>query len=301
MRTDLSFRLLGLSVSPLRALGLAHRFGFDSVETPVELVASLDDDAVDELRGRADALGLRWGPGHTSFELAADRSSFEARMHQLPRVARRVASLGCEAMTADLPAMHHLAERELVARLREMAVILGAFGIRLGLTHGIAAKANLAASFSAGTSWSVTRAVVGAVGYDNVGAVLDAWAWHAEGRAPRDLALLDPADIVAVQLADAPRGVERTRLGPQDVRLPGSVGRVPSTQWLGQLGRLGSPGPVRAMIAGPLAREAVTFEGLERFLARVARSLGPDAVFPSEREARWPLEPAHEYGARALG
>ena len=309
MRTDLSFRLLGLSVSPLRALGLAHRFGFDSLETPVEIVAALERSAVRELRDHAHALGLRWGPGHIDLELGAAKATFEARMHRLPSVATAVAQLGCEALTVDVPDLSAagLTERTLVSRLREVAVVLGAFGIRLGLAHGIAAKPNLGARFEAGSNWTTTRWIVDALRYDHVVVVLDAWAWYVEGREPSALESLEPAEVVAVQLGDAPLGLQRRFLGPNDVRLPGSVGRVRAAAWIACLEAAGIVGPIRAMIAGPLAREAVTAQGVERFLARVARSLGPDGQSWGElgrelaeasggrRELSGRFEPAHAY------
>ena len=80
----------------------------------------------------------------------------------------------------------------------------------------------------------------------NVGVVLDSWHWRHAQETVEDLLRLTDREVVAVDLADAPRGAPLEQMPDLVRELPFATGVIDLVGFLGALRRIGVRGPVRA-------------------------------------------------------
>ncbi len=80
----------------------------------------------------------------------------------------------------------------------------------------------------------------------NVGLVLDSWHWYTAGETEADLRTLSSADVVSVDLNDAPAGVPVDQQIDNQRELPGATGVIPVGRFLAALKAMDYDGPVRA-------------------------------------------------------
>jgi sugar phosphate isomerase/epimerase len=136
--------------------------------------------------------------------------------------------------------------RQHARRLREVAVVLGDHGVRLGLEY-VGPKTLWAASrYPFVHTLAEARELIAEIGRDNVGLVLDSWHWYTAGENAADLRALTGHDVIACDLNDAPRSVplDQQRDGVRE--LPCATGVIDLRVFLSALQAIGYDGPVRA-------------------------------------------------------
>jgi sugar phosphate isomerase/epimerase len=131
-------------------------------------------------------------------------------------------------------------------RLREVAVVLGDHGLRLGLEYVGPRTSWVPTRYPFIHTLAETRELIAEIGRDNVGLVLDSWHWYTAGETAQDLYDLANRDVVACDLNDAPRSVpvDQQRDGVRE--LPCATGVIDLRAFLKTLAALGYDGPVRA-------------------------------------------------------
>jgi sugar phosphate isomerase/epimerase len=127
-----------------------------------------------------------------------------------------------------------------------VARILGAHGLRFGLEY-VGPKTSWAAKKHPFVhTLAGTRKLIAAIGEKNVGVVLDSWHWYTAHETAADLATLTDAEIVAVDLNDAPAGIPVDEQVDSRRELPAATGVIDVAGFLTALNRLGCSAPVRA-------------------------------------------------------
>jgi sugar phosphate isomerase/epimerase len=91
-----------------------------------------------------------------------------------------------------------------------------------------------------------TRELIAEIGTGNVGVVLDSWHWWQAGDTVADLLTLKNADVVGVDLNDAPAGIAKGQQKDGERELPLTTGVIDAAAFLGALVTLGYDGPMRA-------------------------------------------------------
>lgn len=265
--THLSCGALGVRQDFETAMDLAVRHGFGGIEPDVTYLRSLDDDRLADLRRRLDEHGLRWGNTGVPVDLNAGAADFARQLADLEEFAGVLRKAGVtRAGTWIRPMSDGLTYRRNFARHVERIAlvdeILSAAGIRFGLEY-VGPK----------TFWSTerypfvhtlaeVRELIAAVGSPNVGVVLDSFHWYTSGETPEDLLTLSDADVVAVDVNDAPTGLARDEQQDQARMLPGATGVIDLSGFVDALRRIGYSGPVKvepfnADVAAMPAAEAV--------------------------------------------
>lgn len=251
MTMDLVCGNIGVTANQREAIELAARHGFESVEAHGDFLTALSAEQMAELKGDMKTKGVVFGAANLPVEFRREEADFSRDMNRLPGVAAGLRRAGVGRVSTWIMPCHNRLTylqhfRMHTARLKEVARVLGDFGIRLGLEY-VGPK----------TSWTSQRYpflhtmaemkdLLGAIGADNVGFLLDSWhSWHA-GDTEADLLTLRGEQVVAVDLNDAPAGIAKDEQVDSRRELPCATGVIDAGAFLTALNRIGYDGPVRA-------------------------------------------------------
>ncbi len=248
---DLTPGAVGVSGRLDDLIPVAARHGFESLAPDAPALARMDADRRRRIVARLESAGLRWGSAGLPVDFRGDEAAFDRDLAQLPSAAQALADVGGRRMNTWLMPGHATLTRtenlDLHARrLGRVAAVLGDHGIRLGLEY--VGTPSLRTRFSHPFVHSLpgARELIRAIGRDNVGLVLDSWHWWTAGDTAAGLDALRNADVVAVDLNDAPAGVALADQQDGRRELPAATGVIPVADFLRALLRMGYDGPVRA-------------------------------------------------------
>lgn len=282
IKTCLSPGSIGVSASQDQAIELAAKFGFDAVEPFAQHLANLTAAQMDELRARLEAKNLVWGAAGLPVEFRRDDAAFRASLDKLPALAAGLHRAGVTRvgtwLTPSSGTLTYLQNfRRHVERLRAVARVLADHGQRLGLEYVGTFTSRANARFPFIHNLAETRELIAEIGTGNVGVVLDSWHWWQADDTEADLLSLTTADVVSVDLNDAPAGVPKREQQDGRRELPAATGVIDVTVFLRALQRIGYDGPVRAepfnKVLNDLDNEAAcaaTIAALRKALAPVA-------------------------------
>jgi sugar phosphate isomerase/epimerase len=251
MTIDLVCGSIGVSANQAEAVELAARHGFQSVGADGAYLAGLSEARLADLKDRMKDRGLVFGAAGLPVEFRRDDASFKEGMNKLPRIADGLQRAGVTRVTTWLsPGHDQLTYRQNfqqhAERLREAARVLADRNLRLGLEY-VGPK----------TSWSARRypfihtmaemkELIAEIGTGNVGFLLDSWHWWHAGETAADILTLKAAEVVAVDLNDAPAGIPKDQQPDNHRELPCATGVIDVASFLNALNRIGFDGPVRA-------------------------------------------------------
>jgi sugar phosphate isomerase/epimerase len=248
---DLCPGRIGVQSDQQTTLAFGKQFGFESIEPFGETLATLSSAELVQLLDTLKESGLVWGAGGLSVDFRGSEETFKGGMQKLPAIASAFEKAGVTRVGTWLRPNH----KELtytqnfklhVVRLREIAKVYADHSIRFGLEY-VGPK----------TLWSKerypfihslveTRDLIEAIGLSNVGIVLDSWHWYTAKETLDDLRTLRNSDIVAVDLNDAPAGIEIDQQIDNQRLLPCDSGVIDVSTFLNFLHAVEYDGPVRA-------------------------------------------------------
>jgi sugar phosphate isomerase/epimerase len=247
----LSCGMAGVRATPREAIDLAYRYGFEAVEPSARLLGSLSDDALARLMAEMKARKLVWAAEALPVEFRGGDDVFKESIKCLPDFARALQRAGATRVGTWLNPSHNTLTyvanfRQHARRLREVAKILGDYGLRLGLEY-VGPK----------TSWSTGRFpfihtmaemkdLIAEIGCDNVGFMLDSWHWYTAHETAADILSLRAWDVVSCHLNDAPKGIPVDQQVDNRRDLPAATGVIDLAAFLQSLARIGYDGPIVA-------------------------------------------------------
>ena len=241
---------IGISVGQMEAIELADEYGFGAVTPDAGYLAGLGDSEMSALKDEMANRDLVFSAAGVPVQFREDRETFRRDLLDLPAHAKTLARAGVSRAGTWIMPTH--AERtyhqnfELHARrLRPVARILQDHGIRFGLEYVASPDLYIRDRYPFVHDLAETMDLIGEIGYDNMGLVLDAWHWHFAEDGREALLDLSPEDVVVVDLNDAP---DVPIAEQQDTvrRLPTTTGVIDLETFLTALGETGYTGPVRA-------------------------------------------------------
>jgi sugar phosphate isomerase/epimerase len=251
MYSNLSLGALGLSADFPTAVELAVRHGFGGLDADIGHLASLGDEAAirDAAAGVAER-GLRWGVAGLPVDLTAPAAEFTTQIANLSGTVDVLTAAGIGSVGTWVRPMHDdLTYRRNwvlhVSRLALVAEVLADAGLRLGLEYVGPKTFWSTERFPFIHSLSEVRELIADTGASNVGVILDSFHWYTAGETAADLVGLRDAEIVSVDINDAPDDRERDEQLDLDRRLPGSTGVIDLTGFMTGLRDAGYTGPVK--------------------------------------------------------
>jgi sugar phosphate isomerase/epimerase len=216
-----------------------------------DYLASLSKDQLDELVGSVQAKGLVFGAAGLPVDFRGDDDRFREGLAQLPRIADGLRRAGVDRVGTWISPGHATLTyyqnfNRHAQRLGEVARILREHGQRLGLEYVGTKTLRARNRHPFIHSLAETQDLIGAIGTDNVGVVLDSWHWWQADETEADLLALTNQEIVAADLNDAPAGVAKDQQMDNRRELPAATGVIDLAAFLNALNRIGFDGPVRA-------------------------------------------------------
>ncbi|MSU62251.1 MAG: sugar phosphate isomerase/epimerase [Pedosphaera sp.] len=242
---------IGVSANQREAIDLAARHGFDAVEPFGGQLASLSMDQIAEVVGDLKQKKLVWGAAGLPVEFRQDDTKFREGMKTLPKIAASLRTAGVNRVGTWLSPSHasltYLCNfKQHAERLREVARVLADHGQRLGLEYVGTQTLRNNRKYPFIHTMAEMKELIAEIGTGNVGFVLDSWHWWTAGDTVDDLLTLKNADVVSVDLNDAPMGVPKDQQIDGKRGLPLATGVIEVGGFLNALRQISYDGPVRA-------------------------------------------------------
>jgi sugar phosphate isomerase/epimerase len=251
MTISLSCGSIGVSANQREAIRLAAQHGFESVEPYPEYLASLGEAELGELLAQMKSKQLSFGAAGLPVEFRQGDSQFTDSLKRLTPLAAAAARAGVDRWGTWLSpcdnSRTYLANFNLHARrLREVAALLKDHGQRLGLEYVGTKTSRERCRYPFIHSMAEMKELIAEIGTGNVGFVLDSWHWWQADDTVADLSSSKNADVVAVDLNDAPAGLAKEKQLDGRRELPAATGVIDVAAFLNALNQIGYDGPVRA-------------------------------------------------------
>ena len=242
---------IGVTVQSQQELNdLAQRHRFESVEPRGEELAAMTPAQLAEIIGDLESRRLVWSATGLPVDFRKDERTFKEGLAKLPRIAAALQRAGGTRIGTWLSPSHEsLTYRanfdQHAKRLRECARVLKDHGLRLGLEYVGTQLLLVGKKYPFVHTLAETRELIAEIGTGNVGLVLDSWHWWTAGDTANDLHALTNADVVSVDLNDAPKGIPKEQQKDNERELPAATGIIDIAAFLRALVRMNYDGPVR--------------------------------------------------------
>jgi sugar phosphate isomerase/epimerase len=252
MFKNLSTSAVGIKANFQQALDLAKRHGFAGIDAPVsEITALIDQRGAQAVNDMFAAAGLKPGGFGCPTNFRTDEGAWETGLAQLPRLAKAAQAIGCQrCYTWIAPAsdtLDYAANFELhVTRLKPIAEILNAHGIRIGLEFVGPKTSRRGKKHEFIHDMEGAFELCDAIGTSNVGLLLDSWHWYASRGKVDDITSLKASEVVYVQVNDAPKGVTVEEQIDNVRDLPAATGVIDIKGFLQAIKSIGYDGPITA-------------------------------------------------------
>ena len=251
MRIALTPGSIGVNVKSQAELNeLAQRHRFQAVEPRADEIAAMSSAQLAGLIADLKAKGLTWAAAGLTVDFRKDEATFRTGLGPLPKIAAGLKAAGVTRVGTWLAPSHeeltYRANFRLhVARLREVARVLDDHGLRFGLEYVGTQLSMVGKKYPFVHTMAEARELIADLGTSKVGLVLDTWHWWTAGDTSADLRALTKADVVSVDLNDAPKDIAKAQQKDNERELPGATGVIDIAGFISALVAIGYDGPVR--------------------------------------------------------
>jgi sugar phosphate isomerase/epimerase len=251
MKVALTPGSIGVTVKTQAELNdLAFRHKYEAVEPRGEELTTMPTEQVQATLADLKAKNLVWAAAGLPVDFRAADDLFRKGMAGLPRIAAGLQRAGVTRVGTWLtPNSDTLTYRQhfqqTAARLREIGTVLKDHGLRLGLEYVGTERSLVSRRYPFVHTLAETRELIAEAGTGNLGLVLDTWHWWTARDTAEDILTLTNADVVSVDLNDAPSGIEKRDQRDNQRELPMATGVIDVAAFLNALQTIGYDGPVR--------------------------------------------------------
>jgi sugar phosphate isomerase/epimerase len=241
---------IGVKANQMQTIEYAHHFGYEAVQPFGDELAAMGAGPMEALNEKRKGYRLAWGQSGLTVDFRKDDALFRKDLAGLPGVAAALRKVGASRVGTwispnhdSLPYMANLKQH--ATRLREVAKILGDHGQRLGLEYVGPKTLWTAKRYPFLHSMAEMRELLGEIGQENVGFVLDTWHWYTAGETLADLGTLKNSEVVCIDLNDAPAGVALDQQIDSKREIPLATGVIDTAGFLNALQSFSCDAPVR--------------------------------------------------------
>jgi sugar phosphate isomerase/epimerase len=251
MKIALTPGSIGVTVRSQKELNdLAHRHGFEAVEPRGDELAGMSSEQMAETLADLKAKQLAWAATGNPVDFRKDDATFRDGIAKLPRFAAGLQRAGATRVGTWLSPSHESLTyranfKQHATRLREIATVLKDHGLRLGLEYVGTQLLLVGKRYPFVHTMAETRELIAEIGTGNVGLVPDSWHWWTANDTAEDLLALTNADVISVDLNDAPKAVAKEQQKDNERELPMATGVIDVAAFLNALAKIGYDGPVR--------------------------------------------------------
>ncbi len=251
MKIDLSCGRIGAKANQEQAIDFAARNGFEAVVPNTGDLAKLSAGQLAELKNGMKEKDLVFSAAGMPVDFRGDEEKFKKGLAALPEQAAVLQRAGVTRIGTWLKPFHDELTymqnfRQHGVRLREVGRILADHGLRFGLEYVGPKTLWSSKRYSFVHSMAETKDLLSEINVPTVGFVLDSWHWYTAHETGEDILALSNEQIVAVDLNDAPGGIEIDEQIDNKRELPMATGVIDVATFLKSLNQIGYDGPVRA-------------------------------------------------------
>ncbi len=251
MKIDLSCGRIGVKADQQQAIELAARHGFEAVVPSAGELAKLSAGQLEELKLEMKEKNLVFSAAGMSADFRKDEEKFAKGIKALPEQAAALQRAGVTRTGTWLmpshPDLTYVQNfRQHVKRLRQIGKILADNGLRFGLEYVGPKTLWSSKQHSFIHTMAETKDLLAEIDISTVGFILDSWHWYTAHETAEDLLTLKNEQIIAVDLNDAPAGIEIDEQIDSKRELPTATGVIDVVTFLKSLNQIGYDGPVRA-------------------------------------------------------
>lgn len=251
MKLDLSCGRIGVKANQRQAIDYAHQYGFEAVVPDAGYLGQLSENQLSDLKSEMQNKKLVFSAAGMPVDFRKDESKFKEGLKSLKSSAAAlqragVTRTGTWLMPTHAELTYNENFKQHAHRLKQISRILSDHGLRFGMEYVGPKTLWSSQKYPFIHSMSETKELISAIDIKGVGLILDSWHWYTAHESKADLLTLTNADIVAVDLNDAPTDLEIDEQIDQKRELPMATGVIDLTTFLNTLNSLGYDGPVRA-------------------------------------------------------
>ncbi len=242
---------IGVAAKTQRELNdLAFRHKFEAVEPMNGEIAAKSPEQMKELLADLKEKKLVWAAAGLPVDFRGEAAAFRDGLAKLPAIAAGLKRAGVTRVGTWVSPSHgtlpFLANfKQHTARLHDVASVLKSHGLQLGQEYVGTYRGWTGKKYPFIHTMAEMRELIAAIDTGNVGLVLDSWHWWQAGDTVEDIFALKKADVVSVDLNDAPKDLEKNLQKDNERELPMATGVIDMGAFMGALQRIGYDGPVR--------------------------------------------------------
>jgi sugar phosphate isomerase/epimerase len=250
-KLDLCGGRVGIEANQEQLIDLAKANGFTAVEPLVWDLQKYDQKKLDELKAKLTEAKMVWSAANLPVEFRQTEEKFQEDLKALPVAAKALQSAGVTRIGTWLMPCHESLTyranfRQHSKRLKETAAVLEQHGLRLGLEYVGTKSLWTKMRFPFVHTMQETGELIAVIGQNNVGYILDSWHWTMASENGDHIRALKNEQVVAVDLNDAPAGIELDQQNDTVRELPMATGVVDAKAFLQALVDIKYDGPIRA-------------------------------------------------------
>lgn len=250
-KLDLCGGRVGIDANQDQLIELAKSNGFTAVQPLVWDLSKCDANKLKETKAKLAEEKIVWGAADLPTEFRQTDAIFRSDLKKLPVIAKVLQSAGVTRVGTWIMPCHDLMTyrenfRLHSIRLKETAKVLEQFGLRLGLEYVGTKLVWTKMKFPFIHTMDETNELIAVIGQNNVGLVLDTWHWTMAGENSDHIRALKNEQVIAVDLNDAPAGIELDQQIDKQRELPMATGTIDVKAFLQALVDIKYDGPIRA-------------------------------------------------------
>ncbi|MCZ7648151.1 MAG: sugar phosphate isomerase/epimerase [Planctomycetota bacterium] len=247
MFKNLSCGALGHKASFEETVKLAREFGFGGVDLDLKYAREHGAEATRKLIVE-NGLSIGGFAFQVAFRENDTEKAWATSLGNLARDAELAAEIGATRCATWVPPTsaqfgfrtHY---ERFVERLRPAAAMLQTFGISVGFEFIGPRTLRAGKLYGFLHTMDGMRAACACIG-ENAGLLLDCWHWYTCKSTVTDLEQLEPGDVIAVHLNDAPKGIAVDEQNDHVRELPAATGVIDIAGFLKSLRKLHYNGPI---------------------------------------------------------
>jgi sugar phosphate isomerase/epimerase len=271
--------IIGVKANFAETLDYAIQYGYEAISPfTQEVMDKYSDLQLNEITAKMKAHGISYCSSNIPVEFRRDEIKFKEDFQGLKKFCQTMEKQGATRMNTWIISSHNELTynenmRQHAYRLGECAKVMHDYGIKLGLEYLGMRTLLIMNRYPFISSMKEGKELIGEIGQNNVGFVLDSFHWYCANENIEDLHTLKPEEIVVVDLNDAREGFTRETQMDGKRELPMATGVINIRDFLQGLIDIGYDGPVRTEPFNQVLNDLENEEALKINMEAIKNSL----------------------------
>ncbi|WP_291783545.1 sugar phosphate isomerase/epimerase family protein [Cecembia sp.] len=244
--------MIGVQSNFAQTLDYAISFGYEAISPfTQEVMDHYSEQQLHDVTEKMQENKISYCSNTIPLEFRQDDAKFKEGFQGLKKFCKTMEKQGATRMNTWIISSHSELTynenmRQHAYRLGECAKVMQDHGIRLGLEYLGMRTMLIGNRYPFISSMKEAKELIGEIGQDNVGLVLDSFHWYCANESIEDIQALHPNEIIVVDLNDAREGFTRQTQVDGKRELPAATGVIPVHDFLKGLIDIGYDGPLRS-------------------------------------------------------